>query len=181
MLHLLTIVFAPAFVPTEALRQSRPVHVRAAVLRAPPTAAMAAVDQLKIFGKDVEITEAMRDHATTKLCVPLDKFAKLINEAQDIDLNMKVEKLGVHDSEHAGRTAHSAEVTVHLKGAHKTITVSSQTDDMYTTIDDLEANLARQLRKAKERQQDLKQDRNRNSKNEMQAAVLADEPIADEE
>ena len=66
-------------------------------------------------------------------------------------------------------------MTVHLKGAHKTVTVSSKSDDMYSTIDDLEASLSRQLRKAKERQQDIKQDRNRSSKNDMEAAVMADD------
>jgi len=155
---------------------------RSAVLRGGPATrsgisvvAMAASPQLKIYGKDVEITDAMRDHAESKLSIPLEKFSGILNEAQDIDLHMKVEKLGVHDNEHAGRTAHFADLTVHLKGAHKTITVSSQSEDMYATIDDLESLLARQLRKAKERQQDLKQERNRESKNEMAGAVLTDE------
>mmetsp|Transcript_7016 Transcript_7016/g.18183 ORF Transcript_7016/g.18183 Transcript_7016/m.18183 type:complete len:170 (-) Transcript_7016:374-883(-) len=161
-------LLAPAYTPLGH------VGSRMAVLRA-PQASMAAIDQLKIFGKGVEITDAMKEHAISKLAVPLDKFGAIINEAQDIDLNMKVEKLGVHDSDHAGRTAHSAEVTVYLKGSHKTVTVSSQSEDMYSTIDDLESLLARQLRKAKERTQDQKQDRNRSSKNEMEGAVMEED------
>jgi len=159
-----TALLATAYSPNAAI--GRPAVLRRAAV------SMAAADQLKIYGAGVEVTEAMKEHAESKLAVPLDKFASILNEAQDIDLHLKVEKLGVHDEKHAGRTAHSAEVTVYLKGAHKTVTVSSQSEDMYSTIDDLESSLARQLRKAKERLKDAKEDRNRSSKNEMEGAVL---------
>ena len=86
-----------------------------------------------------------------------------------------MEKLAVHDEAHVGRAAHHAEVTAHLKGAHKSVTVSSETEDMYATIDELEALLARKLRKAKERQQDVKEERNRGSKEEMETDLLSDD------
>ena len=70
---------------------------------------------------------------------------------------------------------HHAEVIAHLKGDHKCITVSAEGEDMYATIDDLEAKLASKLRKAKEKTQAVKEARNRGSKEEMDAAVLSDD------
>ena len=93
---------ATAFSPQ--LAAGRPAVLRHATVN------MLATDQLKIYGKDVEITEAMKAHAEAKLEVPLTKFAGILNEAQDIELHMKVEHLAVHDTKHAGRTVHSAEV-----------------------------------------------------------------------
>ena len=113
--------------------------------------------------------------------MPLEKFSGVLNQAQDVDLHLKVEKRGVHDEVHAGRTAHIAEVTAHLKGAHKTITVQSETEDMYSTIDELEAMLARKLRKAKERQEDVKIARRAATKTEMEGEVLVDEADDEEE
>ena len=124
--------------------------------------------------QNVEVTDALKTHVQSKLGVPLDKFASILNEAQDVEMHMKVEKRGVHDSEHNGRTAHIAELTAFLKGGHKSVTVSSESEDMYATIDDLEARLARSLRKAKEKQQDTKIARGKAGKGNMEVDVLAD-------
>lgn len=121
------------------------------------------------------MTDALKAHAEAKLGVPLQKFAGVLNDAQDVDLHMKVEKRGVHDEEHTGRVAHIAEAHVYLKGAHKTITVHSESEDMYATLDELESRLARQLRKAKERQEDLKISRGAKGKNAMEVGALEDE------
>ena len=130
---------------------------------------------LRITGtSDLEITDSMRTHAETKLAVPLDKFASVLNEAQDVELHMKVEKRALHDEQHRGRVAHCAEVTAFLKGAHKSITVSSETEDMYATIDELESLLARKLRKAKERWADSKVARGAKGKTDMESAVEVD-------
>jgi len=143
-----------------------------AVLRAPPPRMMSA---LRITGaSDLEITDAMRTHAEAKLAVPLEKFASVLNDAQDVELHMKVEKRAVHDEQHRGRVAHCAEVTAFLKGAHKSITVSSETEDMYSTIDELESLLARKLRKAKERRADSKVARGAKGKDDMELEVNAD-------
>jgi hypothetical protein len=36
--------------------------------------------------QNIEITEALKAHAEAKLAGPLDKFASVINDAQDVDL-----------------------------------------------------------------------------------------------
>ena len=123
----------------------------------------------------VEITDAMRSHAEAKLNVPLEKFAGVLNDAQGPELHIKVEKRGLHDEAHAGRVDHVAEVTAYLKGSHKSITVSSVSDDMYSTIDRLENALARQLRKAKERRMDNKKARGVQGKTDMETESFDDD------
>jgi ribosomal subunit interface protein len=139
-----------------------------------PSPRAAAAMALRFTGSNVEITEALKEHAQAKLAVPLDKFASVLNDAQDVDLHLKVEKRGVHDEVHAGRASHFAEVTAHLKGPHKTVTVHAETEDMYSSIDQLEAMLARKLRKAKERQADLKVERGVKGKSDMEQDALGD-------
>ena len=101
-------------------------------------------------------------------------IASVLNEAQDVEMHMKVENRGVHDAEHKGKSAHIAELTAYLKGGHKSVTVSSESEDMYATIDELESRLARSLRKAKEKQQDTKIARGKAGKGDMEESVLAD-------
>lgn len=139
------------------------------VLRAPPPRMAAG---LRITGSGVEITEAMREHAEAKISLPLEKFASVLNEAAGVELQMKVEHRGLHDEKHAGRVAHICEVNVPLKGAHKTINVHSETEDMYSTIDEIEALLARKLRKAKEKQADKKIARGSKGKIDLEAETF---------
>ena len=147
------------------------IHVgRPAVLR---STALSMTVPLQVMGKDV--TDPMRGHAEKKLSVPLEKFKAVLNDGKVVELHMRTEKLAVHDEAHAGRSMHHAEVIAHLKGDHKCITVSAEGEDMYATIDDLEAKLASKLRKAKEKTQAVKEARNRGSKEEMDAAVLSDD------
>jgi ribosomal subunit interface protein len=143
---------------------------RPAVLR---STALSMTVPLQVTGKDV--TDPMRGHAEKKLSVPLEKFKAILNDGKVVELHMRTEKLAVHDEAHAGRSMHHAEVIAHLKGDHKCITVSAEGEDMYATIDDLEAKLASKLRKAKEKTQAVKEARNRGSKEEMDAAVLSDD------
>jgi ribosomal subunit interface protein len=88
---------------------------------------------------------------------------------------MKVEKRSVHDEAHTGKVAHICEAHVALKGAHKSVTVQSESEDMYATIDALESLLARKLRKAKERQEDTKKARGQQGKSEMNAEEVDDD------
>merc|ERR1719352_206197 len=83
---------------------------------AAPTPRAAVAMGLRLTGSNVEITDALKAHAQAKLSVPLEKFAAVLNDAQDVDVHMKVEKRGVHDEQHTGRVAHIAEAHVHLKG-----------------------------------------------------------------
>ena len=66
--------------------------------------------ELRITG-NIQIGEALEAHARAKLGVPLEKFAGVLNDAQDVELHLKVEKRGVHDEEHSGQQTHRAEVT----------------------------------------------------------------------
>lgn len=124
--------------------------------------------------QNIEVTEALKSHVEAKLSVPLEKFSAILNDASDVEMHIKVEKRGVHDEDHTGRSAHIAEVTAQLKGPHKSVTVSSESEDMYATIDELEARLARSLRKAKEKQQDVKINRGAKSKVGMEDDTLVD-------
>jgi len=146
------------------------------VLRAPiaPRVSAAHMSGLKI-SSNTEVTDSLRDHAMAKLGVPLEKFASILNDAKEVDLHMTVEKRGNHDEQHQGRQAHMAEVTAHLKGKHKSITVGSESEDMYATIDELEGLLARALRKAKEKKVDMKEKRGSKGKTDLDASATFDE------
>ena len=133
--------------------------------------------ELRITG-NIQIGEAPEAHARAKLGVPLEKFAGVLNDAQDVELHLKVEKRGVHDEEHSGQQTHRAEVTAPLKGKHKTINVGFESEDMYASIDELEAKLQRALRKAKEKQTDTKKSRKAKSKSEMEGEVMGDDEEA---
>ena len=60
--------------------------------------------ELRITG-NIQIGEALEAHARAKLGVRLEKFAGVLNDAQDVELHLKVEKRGVHDEEHSGQQA----------------------------------------------------------------------------
>jgi len=127
---------------------------------------------LKITGVNVEVTEALRSHTEEKISVPLDKFSSVLNDAKQAELHLKVENRGVHDEKHLGRVAHIAEVTAHLKGKQRSITVSAENEDMYASIDELESLLARKLRKAKERWADNQVSRGAKGKQAMDEESL---------
>ena len=155
------------------------------VLNAPaPRAAMPRVSMpemaaIKITGVNVEVTEALRSHAESKMSVPLDKFASVLNDAKSAELLLKVEGGSVHDEKHKGRVAHIAEAMVTLKGKQRTITVTSESEDMYSTIDELETMLARKLRKAKEQWADKQKVRGAKGKDEMEEETFDVDADAD--
>ena len=144
-------------------------HAQALPSQRVPALQMAA---LKITGAGEILTPALRKHTEDKISIPLDKFASVLNDAKDAELHMKVENRGSHDEKHVGKAAHIAELTAHLKGKQRTVTVHSESEDMYATIDELESLLARKLRKAKERWADTQKERNASSKDQMATAGL---------
>lgn len=87
---------------------------------------------------------------------------------------MKVEHRGggLHDSEHVGQEAHIAELTCRLKGKHEVIRATSESDNMYASVDQLTATLSRKLRKFKERRNDVKIQRKAGGKQEMNDELL---------
>merc|ERR1719443_1463666 len=96
-------------------------------LRAPPSASCvrpsracrSAVDMnaaLNIKGSNtLEVTEPMKEYASTKLGKPLEVHAEVLNSASPAEVHLKVEHRSVHDADHLGKEAHIADVTVYCK------------------------------------------------------------------
>jgi len=98
--------------------------------------------QLAIHGKNIEITEAIRDYVSRKLDKVFQHFDQL---TVGVDIYLSVAR--------NPRIAdcHSAEVTVHANGA--IIRAEERTENLYASIDLVADKLHRQLRKYKERLQ----------------------------
>jgi len=130
---------------------------------------------LRITGDhNLEVTDPMREYAAQKLGKPLSIHADVINSAQPVDVHLKVEHRGLHDSEHVGKEAHIAEITVSCKDK-AIIRAESETETMYASLDELADMVSRKLRKHKEKRVDLKENRKRTDKERIADAVLADD------
>ena len=94
-------------------------------------------------------------------------------------MRLKVEYRGggQHDTEHKGQEAHVAEITALCKDK-QVIKVSSESSDMYGTLDIVEEMFARQLRKHKERSMEEKRSGGGHAE---AAAILAEEALAEDE
>lgn len=117
----------------------------------------------------VQVTPAIQEAAEAKLGKCLNRYEPLL---QSTDLRLKVEYRGggQHDTEHKGQEAHVAEITALCKDK-QVIKVSSESSDMYGTLDIVEEMFARQLRKHKEK----KLDKREGPGHAEAAAILADE------
>lgn len=136
--------------------------MRAFLLSVNACAALAM--QLKITGSGV--SEAVKSYADLKLGKPLTRYADLLREDDEsVELHLKVESRGRHDSDHLGLESHVAEITAFCKDRH-VIHCSAESEDMYASLDDLEGTLGRNLRKYKERRSAVKTARKRGSKYE---------------
>jgi len=90
--------------------------------------------QLTVSGHHIDITDALRQHVS-------DKFQKLqrhIDHITNIEVTLTVEK-----------QIHKAEANLHISGAN--IFASSESNDMYSGIDNLADKLDRQIIKHKEK------------------------------
>ena len=98
------------------------------------------------------MTPALKEAAESKLGKALDRYEPLL---QSTDLRLKVEFRGggLHDETHKGQEAHVAELTALCKDK-QVIRVSSESSDMYGSLDILEEMFSRKLRKYKERKLD---------------------------
>lgn len=95
---------------------------------------------LVIQGKNIEITDAIRDYVNTKIHKAVDPFNQLITE---VDVHLSVAK----NPRISG--GHIAEVTVYANG---TIVRSEEaSESLYASLDVVADKLQRQLRKYKER------------------------------
>lgn len=119
-----------------------------------------------------EVTDALREYADSKLGKPLGTFGTLLNGKAE--LHLKVEPRGVHDAEHRGKEAHIAEITAFCIDKH-VIHAKAVQEDMYASLDELTDTLARSLRKYKEKRIDVKEERKRSLKGELEDGILADD------
>ena len=90
--------------------------------------------QLTVSGHHIDITDALRQHVS-------DKFQKLqrhIDHITNIEVTLTVEK-----------QIHKAEANLHISGAD--LFASSESNDMYSGIDNLADKLDRQIIKHKEK------------------------------
>ena len=95
--------------------------------------------KLTVTGRNIDITDGIREHLESKM----EKTINDLGDAADVHVALLVEK-----------HRHFAEVTVKTKG----FTVHSQheTDDLYASMDNALLKIGKQLRKHKEKTQDLR-------------------------
>lgn len=90
--------------------------------------------QLAVTGKQVDVTEPMRDYAVGKI----ERLSRHVDSVLDGHVVLSVEKL-----------IHHAEATLHIPGAN--IHANADGLDVYAAIDSLVDKLDRQLLKLKEK------------------------------
>ena len=107
--------------------------------------------RLTVTGRNIDITDGIREHLKNKM----DKTINELGEKGDVHVALHVEK-----------HRHFAEITVKTKG----FTVHSQheTDDLYASMDNALLKIEKQLRKHKEKAQDLRMKEGSQSKLESQ-------------
>jgi putative sigma-54 modulation protein len=133
--------------------------------------------KLAMTSRNLEITEPLRSYADSKLSKPMERHDEILTS---VSLNLKVEHRGggLHDTAHEGQQAHIAELTAMCKD-RQVIRVCTESENMYSSIDDLSNTLSRKLRKYKERRKDSAHDRAVGRKENL--AFLAQEGDEDEE
>jgi putative sigma-54 modulation protein len=101
--------------------------------------------KLVIQGKNIEITDAIREYVTQKIDRAVSHFQNLTME---VDINLSVER------NPRITTSQSAEVTIYANGA--VIRAQESSESMYASIDLVANKIARQLRKYKEKRNEKK-------------------------
>lgn len=95
--------------------------------------------KLTVTGRNIEITDAIKDHLDNKIRKTIEEFG----EKADVHVALLVEK-----------HRHFAEITVKTKGF--TVHGEEETDNLYTAMDNALIKIEKQLRKHKERAKDLR-------------------------
>jgi putative sigma-54 modulation protein len=111
-----------------------------------PVDAWVVAEKIRVHS-NLPLTPALRTATDEKLGKQLERYDKYLNS---VHVNLKVEHRALHDTEHRGREAHIAVVTAFCQDK-QVIRVSHESEDMYASIDLLADQLARKLRKYKER------------------------------
>lgn len=101
--------------------------------------------KLVIHGKNIEITDAIREYVHQKIEKAVNHFQSLTTE---VDVHLSVARNPRINSKQA------AEVTIYANGS--VIRAEESSESLYASIDLVADKIARQLRKYKERRQDKK-------------------------
>ncbi|MEH1840897.1 MAG: ribosome-associated translation inhibitor RaiA [Nostoc sp.] len=101
--------------------------------------------KLVIHGKNIEITDAIREYVHQKIEKAVSHFQSLTNE---VDVHLSVAR------NPRINTRQAAEVTIYANG--NVIRAEESSENLYASIDLVADKIARQLRKYKERRQDQK-------------------------
>jgi putative sigma-54 modulation protein len=96
--------------------------------------------KLVIQGKNIEITDAMRDYVEQKILKAVSHFQHLTNE---VDVHLSVAR------NHRISSKQSAEVTLYVDGA--VVRAEESSESLYASIDLVANKISRQLRKYKEK------------------------------
>lgn len=117
--------------------------------------------KLVIQGKNIEITDAIREYVHQKIEKAVTRFQYLLTE---VDIDLSVEKNPrIHPSKQ------TAEVTIYVNGS--VVRAQESNENLYASIDLVADKIARQLRKYKERRQE-------STREPLKTAVaLADQPV----
>jgi ribosome hibernation promoting factor len=94
--------------------------------------------KLTVTGRNIEITDAIRNHLDSKM----QKTIQELGEKADVHVALSVEK-----------HRHFAEITVKTKGF--TVHGEEETNDLYVAMDNALVKIEKQLRKHKDRAKDL--------------------------
>ncbi len=101
--------------------------------------------KLVIHGRNIEITDAIREYVDQKIDKAVNHFQQLTTE---VDVHLSVDRNPRIASNQA------AEVTIYANGT--VIRAEERSESLYASIDLVADKIARQLRKYKERRQDKK-------------------------
>jgi len=101
--------------------------------------------KLVIQGKNIEVTDAMREYVQQKIEKAVNHFQNLTTE---VDVHLSVAR------NPRINTKQTAEVTIYANGS--VIRAEESSDSLYASIDLIADKIARQLRKYKEKRQDKK-------------------------
>lgn len=101
--------------------------------------------KLVIHGKNIEITDAIREYVHQKIEKAANHFQHMTNE---VDVHLSVARNPRNNNKQA------AEVTIYANGS--VIRAEESSENLYASIDLVADKIARQLRKYKERRQDKK-------------------------
>ncbi|BAY22513.1 light-repressed protein LrtA [Calothrix sp. NIES-2100] len=102
--------------------------------------------KLVIHGKNIEITDAIRDYVHQKIEKAVNHFQNITNE---VDVHLSVAR-----NPRIASNRQAAEVTIYANGS--VIRAEESSENLYASIDLVADKIARQLRKYKERRQDKK-------------------------